>query len=763
MNHTKRFLWVAPFALLTALSSCGEKGSSYSVALAMPTDVRMISDNTFTWIPVTGASGYVAKLDEGEPFGIAVTTQVDDYDSFLRGSLCYYSLPTENLTDGKHTIRFASRTEDDVLSDWTNAYTFAVKNEITLARPYLGSKLHVESNNQFDTVTYTFNGSITATHALGKDATSYTPTEKDLKLSSLLTKDASYVVTCVVSYNGIVSEASNPVTYTYEPDDKFIAAETPTVDGVCFTFKEKITNPTFSVKLDGKEYVLEMSEVTDDSFSVGYIIYALRNKKLIDDYVILDAKSHTFALKVMYDEDHYLPSEYSATITYTQEDLENYSKDWSDKEIFSDLRSSLYYHLEIDDDFTKAVLSYSEIRGYKYITVSARDEKGNELNVTKGEDRSAWATIELNGGKMFYLTLSYSHLGYNDSYTTAYYNSSATASPFVYDVKPSSSYVEWKVSVPYTNYQYDVEVSDGTTTKVYKTDVPFIKYDEIDLEGNLKFTVYVYENGSRIASSKSDTVSLYRRKAPGSVSINNDLTITLEPGMTVYLYEYIGKSEATSSRSYNSSNKTNDVSISGYKKVEVFYASDRVSTIDSKKLTCFINEVSAVKYSVLDGGYIHLEDNYSLYNIVDDEYTKYIVSKDSKTVFDMAAYHQATSLSSLALKGRGNSYLWDGETATLVNAEISLDVAPKVTLGWIAANNQLQITPESDYDGRYDVCVYKYDAETNDYVLVSEKTISYTLYELSGITEEGTYRIAVRTHGNGSVLPGYYNYYTYTA
>jgi hypothetical protein len=758
MNHTKRFLWVAPFALLTALSSCGEKGSSYSVALARPTNVRMISEDTFTWIPVTGASGYVAKLDEGEPFGIAVTTQVDaSYEN-----LCYYSLPTENLTDGKHTIRFASRTEADVLSDWTNAYTFAVKNEITLARPYLGSSLCVESYSKFDTVTYTFNGSITATHALGKDATSYTPTEKDLKLSSLLTKGASYVVTCLVSYNGIVSEASNPVTYTYEPDDKFIAAETPMVDGVCFTFKEKITNPTFSVKLDGKEYVLEMSNEPDDSFDVGYIISALLNKELIDDYAILDAKSHTFALKVMYDDDHYLPSEYSATMTYTQEDLENYSKDWSDKEIFYDLTSTLYYHLDIDDDFTKAVLSYSKKRGYKYITVSARDEKGNELSVIKGDDRLAWATIELNGAKMFYLTLSYSHLGYNDSYTTVYYNSSATASPFVYDVKPSSSYVEWKVSVLYSNYQYDVVVSDGTTTKVYKTNVPFLKYDEIDLEGDLKFTVYVYENGSRIASSKSDTVSLYRRNAPAYVGINSDLTITLDPGMTVYLYQYIGSSDVAASRSYSSSNKTNDVSISGYKKVKVFYASDGVSTIDSKKLTCFINEVSAVKYSVLDGGYIYLEDGYSLFDVVDDEYKEYIVSKDSKTVFDMAAYHQATSLSSLALKGKVDSYLWDGDTATLVNATISLDVAPEVTLGWIAQNNQLQITPESNYEGKYDVCVYKYDTEINDYVLVSEKTISDTLYEFSGITEEGTYRIAVRTHGNGSVLPGYYSYYTYT-
>jgi hypothetical protein len=105
---------------------------------------------TFFWLPVYGASEYVAKLDEVEPFGIAVST-IDPEE----GKICYYTQSTDDLANGLHTISFAARTDKDALSDWTDVLSFYVNKTSALSRPELSNSFAVCSNEGFDTITYT--------------------------------------------------------------------------------------------------------------------------------------------------------------------------------------------------------------------------------------------------------------------------------------------------------------------------------------------------------------------------------------------------------------------------------------------------------------------------------------------------------------------------------------------------------------------------------------------------------------------------------
>ncbi len=747
MNCKKKLLWVAPIALLAALSSCGEKASSYATtSLAAPMGISR-SGESFSWYAVDGAAGYVAELDGGEPYGIAVVTQESEY----AGKRCIYDIPVDEIADGKHKIRFASRNDADELSAWSKAYTFTVENEIDLDRPALSSSLYVQCDDYFDSVTYTFNDSIVASLDLGENRTSYSPTAKELGLDSLLEDKTTYVVTCKVSYEGVSSESSNPITYTYSKD-RYVAAETPKVDEDKFVFEEKIYNPVFTVKFDSKEYVVDYSGNSSgyDEIEVTVLLNSLISHEYIEYYDLLKAKSHTIALKVNYDASHYLPSEYSSSLTW--------ETNVKDEDLFKRLCS--YRTVSFSSDYAKLTVGYSSSyqRGCEFLTISASDQNGSSLSVAKNTDYEKMAVVSVGSAKTIKLTLSYSRLGYTDSETFTY-TVPQSSSPFNYNVMAGENGLTWNTSGRKDGDEYEVVVKKGTTSKTYSATSASLSYDEIELEGDLSFTVYTYRNGARISSSGSDAVTFTRNSAPGSLSLDSDLNITLSKGMKAYLYYGTNTSP---SRTYSySSTGSNDVCVGDYRKVEVFYASDGYTTIDSKRSVYYLDRITDLKYSILDGGYLALTD-YDVSKYVPSAYrtSAYLVTKNGKNAFDMAKYRENTGHAYISLNGSSSSTLTKDAVTSLISDTISFSYGPRVSSINIASQ-VATFTPYSDYDGSYDIKIDKYDTTLSTYVAcVALKTISTNTYSLSSL-EAGDYKLYVRTHGNGYVLPGDYRTYTF--
>ncbi len=746
MNCKKKLLWVAPIALLAALSSCGEKASSYATtSLAAPMGISR-SGESFSWYAVDGAAGYVAELDGGEPYGIAVVTQESEY----AGKRCIYDIPVDEIADGKHKIRFASRNDADELSAWSKAYTFTVENEIDLDRPALSSSLYVQCDDYFDSVTYTFNDSIVASLDLGENRTSYSPTAKELGLDSLLEDKTTYVVTCKVSYEGVSSESSNPITYTYSKD-RYVAAETPKVDEDKFVFEEKIYNPVFTVKFDSKEYVVDYSGNSSgyDEIKVTVLLNSLISHEYIEYYDLLKAKSHTIALKVNYDVDHYLPSSYSSSLTWETTD--------TDENLFASLCSN--YSASFSDDYSKLTIGYSSVQiGCEFLTITASDQSGKSLSVAKGDDYEEMAIVSVGSAKIVKLTLSYSRLGYTASKTLSF-TVPQTSATFNYNVLAGTNGLTWSVSGSKSGDRYEVVVTSGSSTKTYKTSSASLSYEEIELEGKLTFTVYTYRDGARIASSKSDAVTFSRATAPGSFSLDSDCCITLGEGMKAYLY-YNNSSYYT--RTYSSTSTSNNlISIGDYKRIEVCYMGDGYSSINSKKSVYYIDAVSNLRYSLLDGGYLSLAD-YNISNLVPSAYrnSEYLVSKNNATVFDMAKYREKSGDAYISLNGSSSSTLTKDAVTSLISDTISFSYGPRVSSINIASQ-VATFTPYSDYDGSYDIKIDKYDTTLSTYVAcVALKTISTNTYSLSSL-EAGDYKLYVRTHGNGYVLPGDYRTYTF--
>ena len=749
MNCKKKLLWVAPIALLAALSSCGEKASSYATtSLAAPMGISR-SGESFSWYAVDGAAGYVAELDGGEPYGIAVVTQESEY----AGKRCIYDIPVDEIADGKHKIRFASRNDADELSAWSKAYTFTVENEIDLDRPELNYDLYVRCDEYFDSVTYTFNDSIVASLDLGGDRTSYSPTAKELGLDSLLEDKTTYVVTCKVSYEGVSSESSNPVTYTYSKD-RYIAAETPKVDEDKFVFDEKIYNPVFTVKFDSKEYVVVYSGSSSgiDEIEVTDLLTLLINHKYIEYYDLLKAKSHTIALKVNYDDNHYLPSSYSSSLTW--------ETPITDEDLFNLLCSS--YSASFSDDYSKLTIGYSSAQiGCEFLTITASDQSGKSLSVTKGDDYEEMAIVSVGSAKIVKLTLSYSRLGYTASKTVSI-TVPQTSATFNYNVKAGSDSLTWQCSGSQSGDRYEVVVTSANSTKTYKTSSNSLSYEQIELDGKLTFTVYTYRDGARIASSKSDAVTFSRASAPGSFSLDSDCCITLGEGMKAYLYYDANSTSYNTTRTYSSTDTSNNlISIGDYKRIEVCYMGDRYTSINSKKSVYYINAVSNLRYSLLDGGYLSLAD-YDISKLVPSAYrtSDYLVSKNNATVFDMAKYREDTGNAYISLNGCSSSTLTKDAVTSLISDTISFSYGPSVRNISIASQ-VATFTPYSDYDGSYDIKIDKYDTTLGTYVnCVALKTIGTNSYNLSSL-DTGDYKLYVRTHGNGYVLPGVYKTYTF--
>ena len=773
MNCKKKLLWVAPIALLAALSSCGEKTSSYATSsLAAPMGISQ-SGNSFSWFPVEGAAGYVAKLDEGEPYGIAVAKQEGYYHTSLQLELCYYEIPTEELADGKHKIRFASRNDADELSAWSKAYTFSVENEIDLDRPTLTSSLRVSCDECFDSVTYTFNDSIIVKHDIGRDVTSYSPTAKELGLDSLLEDETIYIVTCKVSYEELVSESSNPVTYAYsQSQDRYVAALAPKLEDEEFVFEKAIYNPVFTVKFDGKEFILDYSQSSSSytSISVNTLLNALVSKEYIEYYDILKAKTHTIALKVNYDASHYLPSEYSSSLTW--------ETNVKDEDLFKRLCS--YRTVSFSSDYAKLTVGYSSSyqMGCEFLTISASDQNGSSLSVAKNSDYEEMAVVSVGSAKTIKLTLSYSRLGFTDSETFTY-TVPQSSSPFNYNVKAGENGLTWNASGRKDGDEYEVVVKKGTTSKTYSTTSASLSYDEIELEGDLSFTVYTYRNGARISSSGSDAVTFTRNSAPGSLSLDSDLNITLSKGMKAYLY-YGTNTSPSGTRSYSSTG-SNYVCVGDYRKVEVFYASDGYTTIDSKKSVYYLDRITDLKYSILDGGYLTLAD-YDISKYVPSAYrtNAYLVTKNGKYAFDMAKYRETTGNSEISLNGfssssGSSSTLVKNAVTTVISDTISFTFGPSMVITCDSSNKELNFYAysdvsygwystsytESEYNGSYDIKVEKLNSsgvyeEFKTLAKTTSKTYSYSSFEA------GSYIFYVRTHGNGYILPGDYASYYFT-
>ncbi len=747
-KNRKIILGLASLSLVVPLASCGSDISggsanptaNYEVVLAKPMIVSS-GDASWSWAPVEGASGYVAKIDDGKEFGIGSTT-ITSNDS----KLCYYVQNTDDLTEGKHTIKFAAYKNGNVLSDWTDAYTFYVSNKVN--RPQLSSNLVVSANNYIESVTYDFGNNITKTVKVSTATKTYYPSIDDLDLDSALEDGKTYVVTCKITSNGVSSESSNPITCTYSKS-KYNAINKPTINAEKnFVFDSELENPVVTLKVNNKEYVTEL-KANSNTISYKTVLEKLVSDKQLQEDDLLDKDELKISLRVSFDNKHYIQSEYSDEISVSLSEL-----GYNDLEIFEDLCNNLNTTFNTTDKVLSVGYN-SEYVGYTKLSVKACNEKGEYLSVTKKTiDYKEIATIDYKDAKKLVLTLTYTRNNHIESKEITIEVPQKTKS-LVYNVVPSSDYFIWSKTGD-CDY-FEVDVTSNGVTKTYKTLSNRLDYSKIDVDGEISVTVYAAKDGNRDLDSKSNSITV-RRSTPVTSLYVKDGYVNLSENMKLTLVDQNGQKYTHSYSEYG----TNQYSISGIKEIRATMQGDSYTLINSKETTFAINSITTLKYEILDSKYLVLSDYKDPRNLVSSSYSKYFEYDETleKYKFNVAE----SQLSSLRFSGMSSEYLKLSSDNEVIDFTIDFKYAPSVSITTNSSNDVsiIYYEPVSKYYGNYDIYIKKYNEENQEYEAFIDTRVADMYYDLRNL-EEGKYQVSIRTSGNGYVCAGAYTTITYYA
>ncbi len=714
-----------------------ETPSIYDVTLAKP---MVVSSNgtSFTWAPVVNAKGYVAKLDNGEPFGIG-NTLIETVD----GVYCYYVQSTDSLTVGKHTISFAAYKDDETFSEWTDSFDFYVEDKTTVvSRPTLSSNLSVNSDTYFDKVLYDFGNGITKEFDLELTSNFY-PTLEQLNLKDKLEDGKTYVVSVKVAKDGVFSEVSKPIAYRYNKG-YYVANEKPLVDENTFVFEEKLYSPTITAKVDGIEYIIDFDMLSPydlTQLDVVDILEILIETNQLDakDYLV-ESKEVKVSIKVNFDERHYLESEYSEEINYKLEtDLEslfNYMLQYIDvTSVANENLIKIKSITEIDELYLN-LLSFSayEIKengtSYTGVDVLTSNAK-NVLGVVNYSDEAESVEIRINFicGE-FTRTKTIKHL---ISSKTQYKVSNLLAR--------NGSTLTWDSLAN----EFEVEVKSGDVVKKYVSNSHAFDINNIELSGDLEITVRAVVDNKTIEESKSDTVKFKRYYAPTSLSINNQKNTINTYNDDLYIVVYYEGGSTSNSQD------SNILSLIGARKVEAYFLGDGVLSLNSKISTFEFEKISNFNYSITDARYLEI-DGLDISDYIDYSYSKYFA--DSK--FDLVEYYNKENESAVYLYGFVNDTLSIERKNKVINGSIHFETSPRVIVenDYQKATNTLKFKSEvANYTGSYKISVKKYDEISQKYMEVKNEVVNNNYYYLSSL-EEGKYLIAINTIGNGYVVNG---------
>lgn len=733
--------------VLVPLASCKDEEATtpvettpeygkYDVALGKPMMLYHYDDNAeFYWAPVEGAKGYVVKIDNGTPFGIGNPIYESD-----EGKMCVYVQNLDNLSIGEHKISFAAYDEKDQLSDWTDSYTFHVEDKsITLSRPTLYSGLSVRADEEFDSVTYDFGNNIKLTIDVN-GSSYYTLNKEDLDQVKGLVDGQSYVVKCTIKKGNVESQVSNPITYKYSKSYYNQSVKTY-VNDQTFKFEEELYAPTLTVKVNDKEYIIN-STTSITEIEVMDLLYAIVEKKLATTADLLSAEEIKISVKVNYDEQHYAEGQYSEEIIFDQTQ-------------FKDFQFFLTLYEEIEHEFVDNKLNLlwgeSQIVEYGYdgfVTFSATKDNGTEVDITQSAIKGEIGSIDCTDAEIIHLTVTYTRAGYtNSKVIDIEVPTKETVS--ISKVTLGKTSITWNTSSSDYDY-FEVEIKNSSKTVKCTTLNKSLSYDEFSLTGDLAITVYAVKNNERIEDSKSLTINVSRKSAPGSLSVDNGY-VTLNEGQVLVVdgtvHEY--------NKNYNSYNR---IYIANASNVSSYYTGDYIYSIRSEATNYVIDRISNFDYKIEDGKYLVLE-GYDFSKLIDDNYEKYL---DDDKRFDLSAYYRATYRTYLTISGSDITNLSPTSKNTVISGRITFNVTPdvEITNDYTKETTSLEFETESIYDGKYEIIIEKYNEDKDEYEEFKTEAIDSTSYSLSAL-EKGKYKIYVGTIGNGYVVSGDKDYIYY--
>lgn len=731
--------------VLVPLASCKDDETSttpvesteygkYDVALGKPMMLYNY-DEEFSWAPVEGAKGYVAKLDNGTPFGIGNPIYESD-----EGKMCVYVQNLDGLSVGEHKISFAAYDEKDNLSDWTDSYTFYVEDKtITLSRPILYSGLSVRADEEFDSVTYDFGNNIKLT--IDVNGNSYFLNEEDLEQVKGLVDGQSYVVKCTIKKGNVESQVSNPITYKYSKSYYNQSVNTY-VDGQTFKFEEELDAPTLTVKVNDKDYIINTNSSISE-VDITDLFEIIVEEKLATTADLLSAEEIKVSVKVNYDSQHYSEGTYSEEIIYDQTQFKDY-------EFFLTLYEQVDYGFE--DYKLNLAWNADLISEYGYdgfVTFTATKDNGTEIDITQSAIKGEIGSIDCTDAEVIHLKVTYTRAGYTNSKVIDI-EVPTQESVSISKVSLGTSSITWNTSS--SDYDcFEVEIKNSSQQTIKCTTLnKSLSYDEFSLTGDLSITVYAVKNNERIEDSKSLTINVSRKTAPGSLSVTNGY-VTLNEGQVLVVDGTIHQYN----KNYNSYNK---IYIANASNVSSYYIGDYIYSIRSETTNYVIDRISNFDYKIENGKYLVLE-GYDISNLIDDNYGKYL---DDDKRFDLSAYYRNTHNQSLTISGSDITNLSPTSKNTVISGRISFSVTPDVEIinDYSKETTLLEFETDSIYDGKYEIIIEKYNEDKEKYEEIKTDTIGSTSYSLSSL-EKGKYKIYVGTIGNGYVVSGDKNYIYY--
>ena len=727
--------------ILSSLTACGNQiesssesstpSSSSSVVnyatLAKPA-MSQTSGTTYSWAPVSGATGYVASLDDGKPFGIGTNVIEEEQNKFV-----YYVQSTQNLTDGKHTIKFAAYKDENVLSDWTDSYTFYVNNTVVMSTPTLSENLTITSGSYFDHVSYDFGNGVKIEEDVNGLVNRYTPNVSVLGLNNRLTVDEPYIVTCTVSYKDVVSEVSNPAVFKLDAG-KYVKAETPTVIKGEYKFAE---DPTYiKAKFDDKEFVIDYSTIGYYARGTGYLTPEAIVENLIENEAITAEEALAFvdskvSVKVIFDDNHYYESDYSEEVEFTYGD---------DEQIFEDLY--YYYNIDAQVENKKYVFGLTEEHlGYSLVRYEVK--ASDKVIVTYSDNIKELITIDysaLTKSEEFTITGIYERNGL--TLTETYESTLIVSDCNLTNLRCDGSRLVWSPYEEFLNETYEVEVTQGGTTKVYPTDYAHIETSELELaSGEFSVKVYAVINEKRIDASVSQTLTLEKLEKVTEFEIDKDKKIKLEKGICAYAYD--NRNSTSHSIYYNEAT----INMNGVQRLVVHREGNGINTIDSDE-TVFECIVEDIGYNIVDGKYLVLTNkDFKFKDFVDEKYIDYITD-DNK--FDLDEYRIKEGKKSIDL-----TRTYDKLSSESFNISYSEWIQDFDYVTGYAISNVKYENNVLKFDCNITDCKYEIVLKLNDEEKI-HKIVSTTSLDLSDVDVSGTYSVEIRVVGNGSILSGNY-------
>ena len=751
MKKKTVLLGLAGLAAIAGLTACGddkptesEYVNPYEIMIAKPMLISQ-DNNQFTWAPVSGAAGYIAKVDGNDPVGIGNPILESDGQK-----VCYYNQSVDSLSAGKHTISFAAYVDDKV-SKWTDAFEFTVEAKTAyVARPKLYSTLLVSSSESFDSITYDFGNGITFTENINSFNSygDYSYTLSAERLASKLTDGKTYIVTAKITKDGITSEASNNIVFKYNLAYNK-KAPTPVYGSQGeFYLDEAVYNPIVVTKVNNVEYytyLVGQKSSIDVSDILEKIVLEDKDAPL-NIFATNDVK---IAIKILSDDKHYQSSNYSDEMLYEITE--------SDEEIFDDVIEKI----EFDVLNEEKKVQFEAVAPYRnpfaaFVSVEAKaDDASTPLNLTRYMD----------DGKEFY---TYSFLYGNSSviHVTFNYKRGSVelsktfdcvipkASEKVKNVIFDSNSISWD-SVPYA-LGYVVEISDGTNNVTKNVEGNTLGLDSIDLSGNLSFKVYPSDaSGNKIEQYGSEAVSVLRKSPLDKLEIDTKNCVSLKKG---YKYTFVNSNGNTEVYDTTNSN-ISSVSITGYgfTFVSVVALGDNVNTISSKPAEFDLTPSrNAVEYNIVDHKYIEFVD-LDASKLSTINYTNYWEQKEEKTLFNVEKYHNDylnNGARFISYPSEVNS-VESGLANDIVNTWINFKFAPNVIVSsdYTRNTSSLEYYGDNNFDGTYEITVSSLDSSTNEYTKLETKTTTEKSLDLSAYTS-GKYKIEIKTLGNGYFFNG---------